>query len=75
MSSTSQDGGELQALPPTLIGAINGTTPAVLRNKHVSVLKQLAKLARNIDLRISIRNGKVCGISHEIDDTYLVIEE
>jgi hypothetical protein len=76
MSSSQDDpGGELQALPPQLIETINGTTPGVLRNKHVSLLKQLAKLARNIDLRISIRNGKVCRISHEIDDFHLVIEE
>jgi hypothetical protein len=67
LSSSSQCGdSSLDGLSPK-------GTEAVLQHIHVALLKRLAKLTANVDLHVSIRNGKVRKISHEI--SHLVIEE
>lgn len=59
-----------QHLPvtPELIATITGQQPSVLKAKHVSILKRLAKSRLDVDLLIEIRGGRVSRIRHIIND-------
>jgi hypothetical protein len=55
-------------LTPELIATINGQQPSVLKAKHVSILKRLAKSRQDVDLLVEIRGGRVRRIRHTIND-------
>jgi hypothetical protein len=68
MSTSDEHGGELDALTPELIGTINQMPHAVLKNCHITIIKQLAKLAECIDIHIQVRPGGKVKILHtEVD--------
>jgi hypothetical protein len=68
MNADNESGGESLPLTPELIDTINDGQHNVLRYVHLSLLKKLAKSARNIRLQVLICDGEVREISHTVPD-------